>query len=112
MKRTWLTKLFGPDTEVSTKRVVMVTLVVVQVVCLFLLMYFKIEIANKGLVEGILENLFWLTLVFGGFISAEPLLQKWNLGGPKNVVNQDVQEQTVINEGGENDTKTTRGRRK
>lgn len=93
---SWIKKLFGPDTEVSTKRTVMVILVVVQIVALFLLMYFKIEVANKDLVKGIIENFFWLTLVFGGFITAEPLLQKWNIGGPKNVISQDIEKQTVI----------------
>lgn len=92
---SWIKKLLGPDSEVSTKRVVMVVLVMVQIVALFLLMYFKIEIANKDLVNGIIQNFFWLTLVFGGFISAEPLLQKWNIGGPKTVVTQDVDKQTV-----------------
>jgi hypothetical protein len=93
---TWLKKLFGPDTEVSTKRVVMIVLVLVQIIAVFLLMYFKIEVANKGLVSDILQNFFWLTLIFGGYVSAEPLLQKWNIGGPKTVVSQDVEKQTVI----------------
>lgn len=93
---TWLNKLFGPDTEVSTKRVVMIVLVAVQIAALFLLMYFKIEIANKDLVKSVLENFFWLTLIFGGYVSAEPLLQKWKIGGPTTVVTQDVDKQTVI----------------
>lgn len=92
----WFQKLFGPDTEVSTKRVVMIVLVAVLVVSLFLLMYFKIEVANKDLVKGIIDDIFWLILVFGGYISAEPLLQKWNIGGPKTVVSQDVEKQTVV----------------
>jgi hypothetical protein len=74
---TWLQKLFGSDTEVSTKRFVMVVLVIVYIVSHFLTMYFKIEIANKQLVTNSQEGMFWLIMIFGGFVTAEPLIAKW-----------------------------------
>jgi hypothetical protein len=93
---TWLQKLFGSDTEVSTKRFVMVVLVIVYIVSHFLTMYFKIEIANKQLVTNSQEGMFWLIMIFGGFVTAEPLIAKWKGGTATNVVNQDVQQQTVV----------------
>lgn len=93
---TWLKKLFGPDTEVSTKRFVMVVLLVVYIVSHFLTMYFKIEIANKQLVTASQEGMFWLILVFGGFVTAEQFIQKWKGGVPNQVVNQDVEQQTMV----------------
>ena len=92
----WLKKLFSSDTEASTKRFVCVVLVTVLIIALFLLMYFKIEIANAALVQSILNDIFWLILIFGGFITSELLIAKWKGGTPTNVVNQDVKEQTVI----------------
>jgi thiol:disulfide interchange protein len=92
---SWLKKLFGPDTEVSTKRFVMVVLVTVLVIALFLLMYFKIEVANKVLVENILHDVFWLILIFGGFITSEQFINKWKGGSADTIVNQDVQQQIV-----------------
>lgn len=73
-------------------------LVAVLIIALFLLMYFKIEVANKALVQSILDNIFWLILIFGGFITAELLIAKWKGGTPTNIVNQDVQQQTVLND--------------
>lgn len=94
---SWIKKLFGPDTEVSTKRFVMVILVMVYIISHFLTMYFKIEIANKTLVTNSQDGMFWLILAFGGFITGEALIAKWKGGGgPTNVINQDVQEQTVV----------------
>lgn len=95
---SWLKKLFGPDTEVSTKRFVMVVLLVVYIVSHFLTMYFKIEIANKTLVTNSQEGMFWLILVFGGFVTAEQFIQKWKGGVATNVVNQDVQNQTIVSD--------------
>ena len=94
---SWLRKLFSGDNEASTKRFVCVLLVVVLVVAMFLLMYIKIQIANEKLVDKCLDNLFWLILFFGGFITIEQFIKKWQPAGPKNIVQQDVKEQTVIN---------------
>lgn len=96
IKAMWFKKLFSSDNEASTKRFICVVLVAVLVIALFLLMYFRIEIANKSLVESILHDIFWLILIFGGFITSELLIAKWKGGTPKNIVQQDVQEQTVI----------------
>lgn len=92
----WLKKLFSSDTEASTKRFVCVVLVAVLVIALFLLMYFKIQVANQELVKGVLNDIFWLILIFGGFITSELLIAKWKGGTPTNVVQQDVEKQTVI----------------
>lgn len=89
-------KLFTSDAEASSKRFVCVILVCVHIIALFLLMYFRIEILNRDLVGNALHDNFWLILIFGGFIAAEPVLTKLRMGGPKNIVNQDVKEQTVI----------------
>jgi hypothetical protein len=94
-------KLFSSDTEASTKRFICVLLVAVLVIALFLLMYFKIEIANAALVQSILNDIFWLILIFGGFITSELLIAKWKGGTPTTLVNQDVNKQTVINNEGE-----------
>ena len=94
----WLKKILSSEYEASSKRFIAIILVAVKIIALFLLMYFKIEIANREIVSGILDNIFWLILVFGGFIAAEPVLNKWKPGGPKNVVTQDVQNQTVNND--------------
>lgn len=99
---TWFKKLFSSDTEASTKRFICVLLVAVLVIALFLLMYFKIEIANATLVQSILDDIFWLILIFGGFITSELLIAKWKGGTPTNVVQQDVEKQTIIT----NDDKT------
>lgn len=101
--KQFLKHLFSTENEASSKRFICILLVIVQIVVLFLLMYIKIELANKELVGDVLENMFWLTLIFGGFIAAEPALAKWKLGGPKNIVQQDVKEQTVITEKKENE---------
>jgi hypothetical protein len=93
---SWLKKLFSSDTEASTKRFVMVVLVVVMIIAMFLLMYFKIEVANKDLVRAILENIFWLILIFGGFVTAEQFISKWKPSTGTSVVNQNVEEQTVV----------------
>jgi hypothetical protein len=95
---TWLKRILSSENELSSKRFIAFTLVLVKIISLFLLMYFKIEIANRELVSGILDNMFWLILIFGGFIAAEPMLKHVKLGGPKNIVTQDVTNQTVINE--------------
>jgi|SRR3954468_6605234 hypothetical protein len=92
---SWFKKLFSSDTEASTKRFVCIVLVMVLVVALFLLMYFKIEVANKALVESILHDIFWLILIFGGFITSEQFINKWKGGTPSNVIQQDVQNQNV-----------------
>lgn len=94
---SWIKKLFGPDTEVSTKRFVMVILVMVYIISHFLTMYFKIEIANKTLVTNSQDGMFWLILVFGGYITGEALIAKWKGGGgPTNLVQQDVENQTIV----------------
>lgn len=92
---TYLKKLFSNDAEASSKRFVCIVLVIVQIVALFLTMYIKTEISNRQIVLELLQNMFWLCLIFGGFIAAEPVLQRLKLGGPKNVVYQDVDKQTV-----------------
>lgn len=96
MKETWLKKLFGPDSEVSTKRFVMVVLVIVYIISHFLTMYFKIEIANKQLVTNSQQGMFWLIGMFGGFITGEALINKWKGGSPSTVVQQDVNTQNVV----------------
>lgn len=97
--KKWLDKLLSSDGEQSTKRVVFIALTLVHIISLFLLMYFKIEIANKSLVEQCLDWNSWLIIATGGLVGLEPVLSKWRPGGPKNIVQQDVKEQTVINEG-------------
>lgn len=108
---TWFKKLISSEFEASSKRFIAIVLVLVKIVALFLLMYFKIEIANRGLVEGILENMFWLILIFGGFIAAEPVLNKMKLGGPANVITQDVQQQTVVSDQADVTTTTVKKKR-
>jgi hypothetical protein len=87
----------------SSKRLICCALVVVYIVQHFLIMYVKVEIPNKDLVAASQDGIKWLILAFGGFIALPGILEKMNLGGPKNVVQQDVEKQTVIN-----DTSTTR----
>jgi hypothetical protein len=103
----WFTKVLSSEFEASSKRLAFLMLIVVQIISHFLIMYIKIQIANKELVEQALDNMFWLALVFGGYIAAEPLLKRAQIGGAKTVVNQDVQEQTVINEPEQTLTTTT-----
>lgn len=105
---SFIKNILSADNESSSKRLVCIVLVIVKVVALFLLMYIKIELANKDLVRAIIDNVFWLILIFGGFIAAEPVLSKWKPGGVKNVVQQDIEQQTVIASEEEVTTKTTR----
>lgn len=92
---SYFKKFFGAYTEASSKRLVCLVLVAVQIIALFLLMYLKMEVANRDLVSGLLESNKWLIMAFGGLIALEPALQKMKIGGPANVVNQDVQEQNI-----------------
>lgn len=105
---SWFKKLFSSDAEASVKRFVCVILVIVLVAALFLLMYFKIEVANKDLVKGILGDIFWLILIFGGFITSEQWINKWKGGTATNVINQDVQQQNVISPDTDKKTSTTK----
>jgi hypothetical protein len=103
----WFTKVLSSEFEASSKRLAFLMLIVVQIISHFLIMYIKIQIANRELVEQTLDNMFWLSLVFGGYIAAEPLLKRAQIGGAKTVVNQEVQEQTIMNEANETTTTTT-----
>jgi hypothetical protein len=104
------TQFFSSDFEASSKRLIAIVLVAVDIVITFLLMYIKIEIANKDLVGKQLDNMFWLIMVFGAFIAGEGVLsffkgkvqvqaaadvEKAKTGTPQNVVNQNVDEQNV-----------------
>ena len=107
---SWLNKLLSAENEASTKRFVALVLVVVYVISHFLLMYIKIEIANKDLVSQSMDGVKFMILIFGGFIVAEQLIAgyvgKWKaqgeaevkraeMGAPHTSVQQNVKEQTI-----------------
>lgn len=95
--KKWFDKLFsGDELSVNAKIFAFLILVFVHIVSLFLLMYFKIEIANKSLVSSVLDWNAWLIIATGGLAGLTPALEKWKPGGIKNVVNQDVENQTVV----------------
>jgi hypothetical protein len=62
----------------SSKRLIAFGLAVAYLVQHFLLMYIKIEIANKDLVASSQEGIKWLCLCFGGFIALPEIVSKWN----------------------------------
>jgi hypothetical protein len=92
---SWLKKLLSEDYADDVKRAVFLALALVHIVSLFLLMYIKIEIANKDLVHDCLDWNGWLVVATGGLVMAGPAFAKWIPGGPKNVVSQDVDKQTI-----------------
>lgn len=68
---SWFSKFFSADFGESSKRLILIALVSVFVVSHFLLMYIKVEIANRQLVEESQWYLFLLIVIFGGYVSAE-----------------------------------------
>jgi hypothetical protein len=61
----------------SSKRLIAFGLAIAYLVQHFLLMYIKIEIANKDLVQTSQEGIKWLCLCFGGFIALPEIMAKW-----------------------------------
>lgn len=100
---TWFKKLIDATASESPKSLVFLVLTLVHIVALFLIMYIPVEIKNRDLLADILDWNAWLIVATGGLVGLEPVLAKWRPGGPKNVVTQDVKEQTVIN----NDSQAT-----
>lgn len=90
-----LMDFLSENNAASSKRLICFGLAVVYAIAFFLMMYLKVEIANKELVAKGQDGLFWLILVFGGYVALPGILDKMNLGGPKTVVSQDVAKQTV-----------------
>lgn len=105
--KNWFIKLFSADLEASSKRFAFVILVIVYIVQHFLLMYLPIEIKNAGLVEKSQDGIYWLIVVLGGLIGAEPVLNKFRFGGPKVVNVENVDKQNI-----KTDTVTTTGEKK
>jgi TRAP-type mannitol/chloroaromatic compound transport system permease small subunit len=64
-------EFFSSAFEASSKRLAFLILVAVFIIQHFLLMYIKIEIANKELVKESQWYLFLLICLLGGFITAE-----------------------------------------
>jgi LytS/YehU family sensor histidine kinase len=64
-------KFFSSDFEASSKRLAFLVLVAVFIIITFLLMYIKVEIANKDLLKEQLWYLFLLICIIGTYISAE-----------------------------------------
>lgn len=95
---TWFKKLIDVTASESPKSLVFLVLTLVHIVALFLIMYIPVEIANKALLADILDWNSWLIIATGGLVGLEPVLSKWRPGGPKNIVNQDVEKQTVVTE--------------
>lgn len=92
---SWIKKLLSDDYADDVKRAAFLALTAVHIVSLFLLMYFKIEIANKDLVKSVIDWNGWLIIATGGLVAAAPAISKWIPGGPKNIVSQSVEEQTI-----------------
>lgn len=72
---SWFARFFSTEFSESSKRLILIVLVFVYIVQYFLLMYIKVEIANKDLVKQNQWYLFWLILVFGGFVAADLIKQ-------------------------------------
>lgn len=91
----WFKNFFSAEAAESSKRFGFIILVVVYIVQHFLLMYIPIEIKNAGLVEKSQDGMYWLILILGGYISAEPVLNKIKIGGVKNVNVESVDKQSI-----------------
>jgi Mn2+/Fe2+ NRAMP family transporter len=74
----WFSRFFSAEMQESSKRLAFIVLVVVFVVQFFLLMYIKIEIANKDLVKENQWYLFLLILILGGYIVSEMIFSLFN----------------------------------
>jgi NADH:ubiquinone oxidoreductase subunit 6 (subunit J) len=70
-KPSWFARFFNSEFSESSKRLILITLVFVFIIQVFLLMYIKVEIANKDLVKSGQYYLVLLIAIFGGFVSME-----------------------------------------
>jgi hypothetical protein len=68
---SWFSRFFSAEFAESSKRMTLLVLVAVFVIQFFLIMYIKVEIANKDLVKNNIYYLVVLIGVFGGFVSME-----------------------------------------
>jgi hypothetical protein len=71
----FLEKIFSSQSDMSSKRLIAVILVVVLVVSYFLMMYIKVEIANQALVDKGMTYIFMASLFYGGFITFEQFMK-------------------------------------
>ena len=94
----WFKKFFSAETAESSKRLAFIVLVIVSIVQHFLLMYLPIEIKNASLVASSQDGIYWLILILGGYISAEPVLEKLKIGGVKSVNVENVKDQNITGE--------------
>jgi hypothetical protein len=116
MVKRFITKLLGPD-DVSSKRLILLLMVVTYLISHFLLMYIKIQIANKDLVSQSMDGLKWMIIGFGGLVIGEPLVKgaralwtargeaavkRAETGTPENTVQQNVTNQNVSADGSKN----------
>lgn len=91
----WFKRFFSAETVESSKRLGFIVLLFSYDVQHFLLMYLPIEIKNASLVQKSQDGMFYLILILGGYITAEPLLEKIRIGGPKNVNVENVESQNI-----------------
>lgn len=91
----WFKNFFSAEAAESSKRFGFIVLIIVYVVQHFLLMYLPIEIKNASLVASSQDGIYWLILILGGYISAEPVLNKLKIGGAKTVNVDKVQDQNI-----------------